>query len=221
MPLPIAEFVHRWKINSQSERASAQSHFIDLCEVLGEKPPAAGDSSGERYAFEKYVGKTRGGKGFADVWLRDHFAWEYKGKDKNLAKAYDQLNDYREELGNPPLLVVCDLERFEVHTNFTATSKRVYAFSLDDLNRNQITDTCPLPPLDVLRALFGDYNLLRPEHTDAQVTKEAARLFSRLAESLELERRNLGASREEIAHFLVRLLFCLFADSVGLLPDHV
>jgi type II restriction/modification system DNA methylase subunit YeeA len=221
MPLTVAAFVQRWKINSQSERAGAQSHFIDLCDLLGEKHPAASDSTGERYAFEKFVGKARGGKGFADVWLRDHFAWEYKGKHKNLEKAYEQLNDYREELGNPPLLVVCDLERFEVHTNFTATSPRVYAFSLDDLNRNHVTATCPLPPLDVLRALFGDYNVLRPERTDAQVTQEAAKLFSRLAERLELEERSLGATRAEIAHFLMRLLFCLFADSIGLLPDHV
>lgn len=221
MPLTVADFVHRWKINSQSERAGAQSHFIDLCDLLGQKHPAAGDSTGERYAFEKQVGKTKGGKGFADVWLRDHFAWEYKGKHKNLEKAYQQLNDYREELGNPPLLVVCDLERFEVHTNFTATSKRVYAFTLDDLNRNHVTATCPLPPLDVLRALFGDYNLLRPEYTDAQVTQEVAKRFSRLAESLELENRNLGATREQVARFLMRLLFCFFADSIGLLPDRV
>jgi len=221
MPLTIADFVHRWKINAQSERAGAQSHFIDLCDLLGEQHPAASDSVGDRYAFEKHVGKARGGKGFADVWLRDHFAWEYKGKHKDLQKAYAQLNDYREELGNPPLLVVCDLERFEVHTNFTATSKRVYAFNLDDLNRNHVTATCPLPPLDVLRALFGDYNVLRPERTDAQVTQEAAKLFSRLAERLELEERSLGATRAEIAHFLMRLLFCLFADSIGLLPDHV
>ena len=221
MPLSISEFVRRWKIYAQSEKAGAQSHFIDLCEMLGEPRPAASDSVGENYAFEKHVQKTRGGKGFADVWLRDHFAWEYKGKLKDLKKAYEQLNDYREDLGNPPLLVVCDFERFEVHTNFTATSPRVYAFSLDDLNRNQVTATCPLPPLDVLRALFGDYNVLRPERTDAQVTLEAAKLFSRLAERLELEERNLGATREEIAHFLMRLLFCLFADSIGLLPNHV
>ena len=221
MPLSVAEFVHRWKINSQSERSSAHSHFLDLCEMLGEKHPAASDSAGERYAFEKPVSKTKGGKGFADVWLRDHFAWEYKGKYKDLRKAYEQLNDYREDLGNPPLLVVCDLDRFEIHTNFTATSKRVYAFNLDDLNRNQVTATCPLPPLDVLRALFGDYNVLRPERTDAQVTQDAAKLFSRLAERLELEERNLGATRAEIAHFLMRILFCLFADSIGLLPNRV
>lgn len=221
MPLTVAEFVRRWKLFSQTENAGSQSHFLDLCDLLGEKRPAESDSAGENYAFQKHVSKTRGGKGFADVWLRDHFAWEYKGKHKSLQKAYEQLNDYREDLGNPPLLVVCDLDRFEVHTNFTSTSKRIYAFNLDDLNRNQVTATCPLPPLDVLRALFGDYNVLRPERTDAQVTKETAKLFSRLAERLELEDRNLGASRTEVAHFLMRLLFCLFADSIGLLPNHV
>lgn len=189
--------------------------------MLGEEHPAAADSAGENYAFEKYVGKAHGGKGFADVWLRDHFGWEYKGKHKDLKKAYAQLNDYREELGNPPLLVVCDLERFQIHTNFTATAKRVYEFTLDDLNHNQATATCPLPPLEVLRALFGDYHVLRPERTDEQVTKEAARLFSRLAERLELEDRGLGANREQVAHFLMRLLFCLFSDSIGLLPNHL
>ena len=221
MPLTVAEFVHRWKLFSQTENAGAKPHFLDLCDMLGEQHPAAADSAGENYAFEKHVNKTRGGKGFADVWLRDHFAWEYKGPHKNLQKAYEQLLDYREDLGNPPLLVVCDLERFQVHTNFTATTKRVYEFTLDDLNRNQVTATCPLPPLDVLRALFGDYNVLRPERTDEQVTKDAARLFSRLAERLELEDRSLGATREQVAHFLMRLLFCLFSDSIGLLPNHL
>jgi type II restriction/modification system DNA methylase subunit YeeA len=189
--------------------------------MLGEAHPAASDAVGERYAFDKPVNKTKGGKGFADVWLRDHFAWEYKGRHKDLKKAYEQLNEYREDLGNPPLLVVCDMDRFEIHTNFTATSKRVYTFTLDDLNRNQVTAACPLPPLEVLRALFGDVSALRPERTDAQVTQEAARLFGRLAERLEVEERNLGATREQIAHFLIRLLFCLFADSIGLLPERV
>jgi small neutral amino acid transporter SnatA (MarC family) len=40
------------------------------------------------------------------------------------------------------------------------------------------------------------------------VTQEAAKLFSKLAERLELEERNLGATRAEIAHFLMRILFC-------------
>ena len=69
----------------------------------------------ESYAFEKGAEKLAGGDGFADVWKRGHFAWEYKGKLKDLKAAYRQLNDYRETLGNPPLLVVRDLDRFEVH----------------------------------------------------------------------------------------------------------
>ena len=70
-----------------------------------------------------------GGKGFADVWKRGFFAWEYKGKHKYLHEAYGQLLDYREDLDNPPLLVVCDQDRFEVHTNFTDTQKQVYSFT--------------------------------------------------------------------------------------------
>ena len=54
-------------------------HFLELCDVLGMPHPAAEDSSGESYTFEKGVTTTAGGQGFADVWHRGHFAWEYKG----------------------------------------------------------------------------------------------------------------------------------------------
>lgn len=87
MPLTVADFVHRWKIFSPTENAGAQSHFNDLCEILDEKRPAESNSAGENYTFRKHVSKTRGGKGFADLWKRDHFAWEYKRKQKNLQKA--------------------------------------------------------------------------------------------------------------------------------------
>ena len=42
------------------------------------------------------------GAAFADVWMRGHFAWEYKGKHKNLDAAYQQLLQYKEDLENPP-----------------------------------------------------------------------------------------------------------------------
>lgn len=191
--------------------------------MLGEPHPAASDSTGEHFTFEKHVSRTSGGKGFADVWRKDHFAWEYKGGHKSLAEAYKQLNDYREDLGNPPLLVVCDLNRFEVHTNFDRTRKRVYRFDLNDVISGVATQECPLPPLEVLRCLFTEPDNLRPEATAARVTEDAAEKFSRLAESIELQgadpRRNLDPHL--VAHFLMRLLFCLFADSVGLLPKHM
>jgi len=115
VPTP-AEFVAKWQGSTRTERAAAQEHFIDLCRMLGQPTPNDADPTGEWYAFEKGAGKAEGGEGWADVWMRDHFAWEYKGKRKDLAAAYSQLNGYREALGNPPLLVVCDLARFATYT---------------------------------------------------------------------------------------------------------
>ena len=210
-------FVEKWRASRRTERAAAQEHFIDLCRLLGEQTPNEADPSGEDYAFEKGATKSTGGQGWADVWKRGRFAWEYKGKHANLRAAYQQLSQYREGLDNPPLLVVCDLDRFEVHTNFTGTAKRVYAFDLADLAAPVATEGSGLPPLDVLRAVFTDPERLRPERTAEYVTEQAAAEFATLAESL----RQRGVDPERAAHFLMRLLFCLFAEDVKLLPPRL
>jgi hypothetical protein len=116
------EFAAKWSGVTTGERASAQSHFLDLCAMLGEPGPTQADPTGSWYAFEKGAGKLAGGDGFADVWKRGFFAWEYKGKRKDLKAAYLQLQGYRDALENPPLLVVSDLDRIEVRTNFTGLS---------------------------------------------------------------------------------------------------
>src|SRR5262245_20416293 len=131
--LSPSEFAAKWSGSSRPERAAAQEHFTDLCRMLGVPTPNEADPTGEWYAFEKDAAKLAGVDGFADVWKKRHFAWEYKGKRKDLADAYQQLLQYREALDNPPLLVVSDLDRFEVHTNFTGTPKQVFRFSLADM----------------------------------------------------------------------------------------
>lgn len=108
------EFVKKWSASRQSERKTAQELFIDLCRLLNEKTPNEADPNGDFYAFEKGA-KRRDGDGFADVRLKSHFAWEYKGRHKDLGAAYKQEQTYREALGNPPLLVVSDIESLEVH----------------------------------------------------------------------------------------------------------
>jgi hypothetical protein len=148
------EFIAKWKRANLSERSAAQQHFLDLCELLAQPKPAAADPDGAWYAFERGVTKTGGGKGWADVWLRDKFAWEYKGKHKNLDDAYKQLLRYREDLENPPLLVVCDLDRFEVHTNFTGTVKADHKFDLDALGEPA--------NIDALRKVFTHADALKP-----------------------------------------------------------
>ena len=80
-----SEFAAKWAGSTRTERAAAQEHFIDLCRMLGVPTPNEADPTGDWYAFEKGAGKAAGGDGFADVWKRGHFAWEYKGKRKDLA----------------------------------------------------------------------------------------------------------------------------------------
>lgn len=114
-------FINKWAQAELSERSACQQHFLNLCQLLGHPEPADVDPTGESFTFEKGVGKSGGGDGWADVWKRGYFGWEYKGKKKNLDAAYQQLLQYRDALENPPLLVVCDLDPIVIHTNFTNT----------------------------------------------------------------------------------------------------
>src|SRR5260221_5409230 len=186
------EFAAKWHDVNLKERASAQEHFLDLCRMLGHATPAEADPDGTFFTFERGVEKTGGSQGFADVWFKGHFAWEYKRRHASLADAYKQLLQYRDNLDNPPLLVVCDVDTFEIHTNFTDTAKRVYRFANDQV---------PEPEhLAVLRALFYHPDVLKPEKTLDQVTEGAARDFARLAPMLSAR----GIEPHRAAHFLIR-----------------
>jgi len=203
------EFQRKWIGVELKERSASQEHFLDLCRVLDHPTPADLDPAGEFFTFERGASKAMGGHGWADVWYRDHFAWEYKGRRANLKAAYDQLNLYRESLENPPLLIVSDLNRIEIHTNFTGTVKDVHTIDLG---------TFAEPAnLNILRRVFTDPDSLKPGRTRASVTQDAARQFSRIAIGMH-ER---GVNPHTAAHYLVQLLFCLFAEDVGLLPNAV
>ena len=143
------------------ERSAAQEHFIDLCNVFEHPTPAAADPTGESFCFEKGAAKHDGGDGFADVWKRGFFGIEYKGKHKDLAGAYDQLLRYRNALENPPLLVVCDLDRIIVHTNFTGTVSATHEIPLASLGDSRT--------LAILRAVLHNPVALHPVRTSVAV----------------------------------------------------
>ncbi len=223
MRLDLTSFAIKWQQTQLTEKSAYQQHFRDLCEALGVSHPTEDDVVGNSYTFEKHVTKVGGGSGFADVWKRDAFAWEYKLPGGDLKKAYKQLNEYHEDLENPPLLIVCDFKRFEVHTKFDSQRTRVYAFNLEELRVNKPVPTSALLPQDVLKYVFGDRNMLRPEAVTERVTRDADTDLLKLAQQLELERAATPTphTKQEIAHFLIRIVFCLFADSIGLIPNNV
>ena len=119
---------------------------------------------------------------------------------------------YKDDLGNPPLLVVSDLERIEIHTNFTGLSPIVKLVTLDDLATDDPSDA-----LQLLRDVFTAPEELRPRIQPAQITEQAARHVAEIAQSL----RSRGHDPQRVAHFLDRILFCLFAEDAGLLPKGI
>jgi type II restriction/modification system DNA methylase subunit YeeA len=201
------QFIAKWKNAQLTERAAAQSHFIDLCRLLDEPAPTDVDQKGEWYAFEKGATKTTGGEGWADVWKRDHFGWEYKGKRKDLHTAFAQLQQYALALENPPLLVVCDMDRFRIHTNWTNSISQVHSFALEELRDAKVRER--------LKWVFTDPERLKPGKTRQALTEEAAAEFAKLAQRL----RDRGHEPETVAHFINRLVFCMFAEDVNLLPN--
>jgi hypothetical protein len=138
----VSAFINKWEQNFQKESAAAKEHFVELCRLLGVPMPNDPGSGPDTYCFEKSLTKTGGKAGFADVWKRDCFAWEYKGKQRSatLEAAYAQLL-YKEDLGNPPVLVVCDIASYEVHIAFTGYRTRVEKFTNADLANGS---TCEL-----------------------------------------------------------------------------
>jgi len=199
-------FVTKWKAVELKERSAAQSHFNDLCNMLNEPAPIDADPTGDWFAFERGASKTTGGDGWADVWKRGFFGWEYKGKRKNLNAAFAQLQQYALALENPPLLVVSDMNRFRVHTNWTNTVSQVHEFALDDL--------LDVEPRQKLKWVLSEPEKLRPHKTRQALTEGAAGEFAALAQRL----RARGHAPEQVAHFVNRLIFCMFAEDVDLLP---
>ncbi|HEY2586196.1 MAG TPA: DNA methyltransferase [Tepidisphaeraceae bacterium] len=214
--------VEKWSAADLSERAASQEHFIDLCRLLGQPTPAEADPTGKDYCFEKPVKVTqaaskgsKGEGGFVDVWKRGFFAWEYKRKDKykTLDEAYRQLYQYRDALDNPPLSVVCDIRTTEIRSHFPGYPTAKVVIRLEEIPGR----------LEVLRRVFTAPESFRPAKKTEEVTLDLANEFGKLADRL-IERYPPGDLHlfqhvgDPVAHFLMKVMFCLFAEDITLLP---
>ena len=237
-----AQFKAKWAKFSGKESAAYQDHFSDLCRMLGVPTPIEADPTGnDSFCFQKRVAKdaelfdfdatgealpATKERGFADVWKRDCFGWEYKGPGEDLEKAYKQLLRYRESLLNPPLLIVCDFHRYIVRTNFNGAVQETHSFTNADIDSPAA--------LRVLRAALAAPDELRPRETTADVTEKLAQKIAAITISLQkreaVELASAKTRKEHsvaqkknlrIARFLNRLVFCFFAEDTGLLPENI
>jgi hypothetical protein len=204
------EFIAHWSPGGggygMGERAGAQPHFIGLCALLDVAAP----DDAENYTFEKGTLKLGQKRGFADVFKRGCFAWEYKAPGGDLSGALRQLKDYANALDNPPLLIVSDRLAFEIHTQFTGRPTETFRFALKDFGKPETRE--------LLRRAFTAPESFQPKRTNRDITEQAAKAFADVAERMRNERRE---PPERVAHFLTQCLFCFFAEDVGLLPERL
>ncbi len=213
-------FIQKWGPGGPAfhlnEEQGAQSHFIDLCDLLGVPKPGSEDG----YLFEEKSAVIGGRTGYADVFRRGVFAWENKAPGRNLDTALKQLLTYSLALSNPPLLVVCDRLTLCIHTQFTGHPTEVHTVLLDEFDQPE--------KLALLRRIWLDPESFRPKKTSRDITEAAAKSFATLADSLRKrgpqhaqDPAGFQAHADEVAHFLTQCLFCFFAEDVGLLPGRM
>ena len=196
------EFISRWQNAGFGEKQGAQSFFNDLCGLLGHPTPAAfGDP--EVFTFEKAVPG-----GFVDAYFEEHFGWEFKGQDAQLDGAFSQLLRYQVHLKTPPLLIVSSFETIRIQTNFPGmeTARHdIGVASLDQPDQRQL----------VSDAFFAPHRFRERLRSVDAVTRETATLFQSIV--MDMEKQNEDAER--LARYLNQLVFCLYSEDAGLLPE--
>ena len=196
------EFAGRWHDAGFGERQGAQSFFNDLCGLVGHATPAA-YSDPEAFTFEKWVPG-----GFADAYFEEHFGWEFKGQDAQLDSAFDQLLRYQVHLKTPPLLIVSSFGTIRIQTNFPGMETARYDVGIAELEQ---PDRLGL----VRDAFFAPQRFRERLRSVDAVTRETASLFQSLVVDMETHNED----PERLARYLNQLVFCLYSEDAGLLPE--
>lgn len=142
-----------------------------------------------------------------------------RGWDQVMLAARKQAEDYARALpvehGYPPFLLVVDVGHvIEVFADFSGQGKnyahfpdrRSYRIGLEDLREEAVQAR--------LRAIWQDPLSLDPTRIAAEVTRDIAARLARIARRLEARH-----DPKDVAEFLMRCLFTMFAEDVGLLPE--
>ena len=198
-----AEFMAKWKDTTFGERQASQPMFDDICRLVGHLTPSEFKNPGV-FTFEKGVPG-----GFADAYFEDHFGWEFKGKDSDLDEALLQLLRYSVYLKTPPLLIVSSFNTIRIRTNFPGMETVLHEIPVTGLDDQE--------NLRKLKCAFFDPADLRPKRSVEDVTRETADLFLDIVSDMEQR----DEDPERLARFLNQIVFCLYAEDDGLLPNKV
>ena len=185
-------FSHDWK-HTESEDADAKSFLDDFFNVFGVQRRKVA-------SFERRVKKLDGRDGYIDLLWKGTLLVEQKSRGKDLARAYRQAKDYLPHLSDddwPRFILVCDFWHFELHD---LDEDKTHRFTLREL-----------PKKIHLFHFIAGYSKQRIREQDP-INVRAVQAMGVLHDALKRD----GYTGHDLEVFLVRLLFCLFADDTGI-----
>jgi hypothetical protein len=146
------------------------------------------------------------------------------GWAQGMLKAKGQAEGYARDLpaaeGWPPFVIVCDVGFcLDVYADFSGTGKHYAQFPDREGFRLYLPDLCKPELRDRLRSIWTDPMTLDPSRQRVRVTRDIADYLARLARALEGPRDKPRHAPQHVATFLMRCIFSMFAQSVGLLPS--
>lgn len=191
-------FSARWR-NDSNEAAEAKSFLNDFFYVFG--------VDRKRVAtFEEKVPMGNGRNGYMDLIWKGVILIEMKSKGKSLDRAYKQAKDYAFNLKDeelPELIMVCDFENIRLY-NLNTGQK--WEFKTKDLHKK----------IKLFSVLAG-YKANREKTEDIEVNIKASEKMAKLHDKL----KEHGYEGKPLEVYLVRLLFCMFADDTGIFDKNI
>jgi len=191
------KFSKKWEGESR-ERAEKDSFWNDFFHVFG-------TSRYRLAAFEEPVKKLNNKQGFIDLFWKGTLLVEHKSKGKNLDAAFEQATDYfyglkEEEV--PRYILVSDFARLKL---YDLEEKKEYAFSLSEFHKN----------IKLFGFIAGYQKRVFKDEDPVNI--KAAELMGKLHDQLKAS----GYEGHQLEVFLVRLLFCLFADDTNIFEKDI
>ncbi len=187
-----ANFVKKWR-NATYEKGETQSFYNDFFPIFGIERRTVG-------RYEEHVKKLDNRSGFIDLFWPGVLLVEQKSAGRDLTQAYEQAGEYFDALPEqerPRYILVSDFQTFELRD---LDERETWSFALADLPHNV--------------EKFG-FVLGRQKRTfkdQDPVNIQASKLIGHLHDAL----KQSGYTGHDLELFLVRIVFCLFADDTGI-----
>ena len=185
-------FAEDWK-DANCEKSEAQSFYNEFFEVFGVRRQSVA-------RYEQHVLKLNKQSGYIDLLWPGVLLVEQKSTGRDLKKAYDQAGEYFDGLSErerPQFILVSDFQTFELHD---LVERKITEFTLDSFPQN----------VELFGFIVGVQRRKFRDQDPANI--EAAELVGRVHDALN----EAGYIGYDLERFLVRIVFCLFADDTGI-----